>query len=143
MSPNARDLLGIPMMAPRALAAAGEFLERLPEIESAVGDAVSRAQDTLDQVLRSVLPIENDLKALLGAAAMLEKQLAATERQIAVTDAKVGELEGLVDQLMAVMIRIDGAAEHLLDRFPGMSAEKAQARAAEIAAEELGPDAPR
>jgi chromosome segregation ATPase len=131
--PNARELLGLPLLAPRALQAAGELLERLPEIETAVTGAVGRAQQTLDQLLESVRPIESDLDALREAAGTLEGQLAATERQIAVTDQKVAELEGLVSQLIDVAIRVEGAAEHFLDKVPGLSAERAEERAEEIA----------
>jgi chromosome segregation ATPase len=133
MSPSARDLLGLPLMAPRALQAAGDFLERLPEIEAAAVVAVGRAQSALDQLLESVLPIERELEALRRAATTLEGQLAATERQIATTDRKVAELEGLVTQLIEVVIRVEGAAEHFLDKVPGLSAQRAEERAEEIA----------
>ncbi len=57
-----------------------------------------------------------------------------TERQIATTDRKVAELEGLVAQLIEVAIRVEGAAEHFLDKVPGLSAERAEQRAEEIRA---------
>ncbi len=120
-------------MAPRALQAAADFLERLPEIETAVVGAVARAQGVLDQLLEKVTPIERELEALRQAAATLEGQLAATEGQIAVTDRKVAELEALLAQLIEVAIRVEGAAEHFLDKVPGLSAERAQERAEEIA----------
>ena len=75
------------------------------------------------------------------AAETLEGQLAATERQIATTDRKVAELEGLVAQLIEVAIRIDGAAEHVLDKVPGLSASRAEERA-EVVARETGADRP-
>ena len=103
MSPSPRDLLGLPLMAPRALQAAGDFLERLPDIEQAAVAAVERAQGALDQLLESVRPIETELEGG-EAAATLEGQLAATERQIATTDRKVAELEGLLAQLIEVAI---------------------------------------
>ncbi len=133
MSPRARDLVGLPLLAPRALRTAGDFLERLPEIEDAVTGAVSRAQVTLDQLLESVRPIEAEMKAMQEAAATLEGQLATTERQIAVTDRKVAELEELVSRLIEVAIRVEGAAEHFLDKVPGLSAERAEERAEDIA----------
>jgi chromosome segregation ATPase len=119
-------------MGTRALQAAGDFLERLPQIEAAAIGAVERAQGALDQLLESVRPIEAELEALQEAAATLEGQLAATERQIAVTDRKVGELEQLLAQLIEVAIRIEGAAEHFLDKVPGLSAERAEERAEEL-----------
>lgn len=130
--PSARDLLGLPLLAPRALQAAGDFLERLPEIESAVTDAVLRVQGTLDQLLDSVRPIETELEAMRKAATTLEGQLAATERQIAVTDRKVAELEELMAQLIEIAMRVEGAAEHFLDKVPGLSAERAEERVEEI-----------
>jgi septal ring factor EnvC (AmiA/AmiB activator) len=141
MSPSPRDLLGLPLLAPRALAAAGDFLERLPDIEAAAVAAVTRAQSTLDQLLENVRPIEAELQAVSKAAATLEEQLAETERQIAITDRKVAELEGLVSQLIEVAIRIDGAAEHFLDKVPGLSTSRAEERA-EVVARETGPDRP-
>lgn len=135
MSPNPRDLMGLPMMAPRALRAAGDYLERLPDIEAAVVGAVGRAQGTLDELLERVRPIETELQEVQQSAATLERQLAETERQIAVTDQKVAELEGLVAQLIEIAIRVEGAAEHFLDKVPGLSAERAEERAAEIAEE--------
>jgi cell pole-organizing protein PopZ len=135
MSPNPRDLMGLPMMAPRALRAAGDLLERLPDIEAAVVDAVGRAQGTLDELLERVRPIETELQEVQQSAATLERQLAETERQIAVTDQKVAELEGLVAQLIEIAIRVEGAAEHFLDKVPGLSTERAEERAAEIAEE--------
>lgn len=135
MSPNPRDLMGLPMMAPRALRAAGDFLERLPDIEAAVVDAVGRAQGTLDELLERVRPIEAELQALQEAGTTLERQLAETERQIAVTDTKVAELQALVAQLIELAIRAEGAAEHFLDKVPGLSTERAEERAAEIAEE--------
>jgi peptidoglycan hydrolase CwlO-like protein len=135
MSPSPRDLLGLPLMAPRALGAAGDLLERLPEIEVAVVGAVTRIQGTLDQLLDNVRPIETELQAMQEAARTLERQLAETERQIAVTDQKVAELEALVAQLIEIAIRVEGAAEHFLDKVPGLSAERAEERAAEIARE--------
>lgn len=142
MSPSPRDLLGLPLMAPRALRAATDLLERLPEIETAVIGAVDRAQGTLDELLDRVRPIETELQELQASARTLEGQLAETERQIAVTDRKVAELEGLVAQLIEVAIRIEGAAEHLLDKVPGLSAERAEERAEEIARETERPDPP-
>lgn len=143
MSPNPRDLMGLPMMAPRALRAAGDLLERLPDIEAAVVDAVGRAQGTLDELLERVRPIETELQEVQQSAATLERQLAETERQIAVTDQKVAELEGLVAQLIEIAIRVEGAAEHFLDKVPGLSAERAEERAEEIRAAGRDPSAPR
>jgi phage shock protein A len=142
VTPSPRDLLGLPLMGTRALQAAGDFLERLPEIEEAAVAAVSRAQGALDQLLESVRPIETELEALREAAATLEGQLAATERQIAVTDRKVAELEGLMAQLIEVAIRVEGAAEHFLDKVPGLSAERAGERAEEIRAAGAGSPPP-
>jgi chromosome segregation ATPase len=139
VSPGPRDLLALPLLAPRALAAAGDFLERLPDIEAAAITAVTRAQSTLDQLLENVRPIEGELQSVSRAAETLEGQLAATERQIATTDRKVAELEGLVAQLIEVAIRIDGAAEHVLDKVPGLSASRAEERA-EVVARETGSD---
>jgi phage shock protein A len=135
MRADPRELLGLPLVGTRALRAAGDFLERLPDVEESVVGAVARAQGTLDQLLASVRPIESDLKRLEEAAATLEGQLAATERQIAVTDQKVAELEALMAQLIALAIRVEGAAEHFLDKVPGLSAERAEERAEEIARE--------
>jgi chromosome segregation ATPase len=140
MRPDPRELLGLPLMAPRALKMAGDLLERLPEIEDAVVGAVGRVQDTLDQLLDNVRPIESNLEALRRAAETLEGQLAATERQISITDEKVAELEALMAQLIAVVIRVEGAAEHFLDKVPGLSAERAEERAEEIA--RAAPDPP-
>jgi chromosome segregation ATPase len=133
--PNPRDLMGLALLPPRSLRAAADLLDRLPDIERSITTAVSRAQWTLDQLLERVRPIEADLDALRDAAGTLEGQLAATERQIAATDAKVAELEDLIAQLIVVAIRVEGAAEHFLDKVPGLSAERAEARAAEIARE--------
>jgi chromosome segregation ATPase len=133
MTPSPRDLIGLPMVAPRALRAAGDLLERLPEIEAAVTDTVARAQGTLDELLDRVRPIESELQELQKSAATLEGQLAQTERQIAVTDRKVAELESLLAQLTEVAIRVEAAAEHFLDKVPGLSAERAEERAEEIA----------
>jgi chromosome segregation ATPase len=133
MSPSPRDLLGLPMMGTRALQAAGDFLERLPEIEKAAVGAVGRAQGALDQLLESIRPIERDLKGLRETAVTLEGHLAATERQIEITDRKVTELQELVAQLIEVSIRVEGAAAHFLDKVPGMSAQRAEERAEEIA----------
>jgi hypothetical protein len=58
-------------MAPRALQAAGDFLERLPDIEQAAVAAVKRAEGALDQLLESVRPIETELEALRRATATL------------------------------------------------------------------------
>jgi chromosome segregation ATPase len=133
--PGPRDLLALPAMAPKALRAAADFLERLPEIETGVVDAAARAQRTLDELLERVRPIEAELQELQSSAGTLQGQLAATERQIALTDRKVGELQELMAQLIELAIRVEGAAEHFLDKVPGLSAEKAEARAAEIARE--------
>jgi chromosome segregation ATPase len=135
LTPNPRDLMGLPMMAPRALRAAADFLERLPEIEESVVGAALRAQSTLDELLDRVRPIESELQELQKSAATLEGQLAATEGQIAVTDRKVAELEALMAQLIGLAIRVEGAAEHFLDKVPGLSAERAEERAEEIASE--------
>jgi chromosome segregation ATPase len=135
MSPSPRDLLGLPLLGGRALAAAGDFLERLPDIEAAVIDAVTRAQSTLDQVLDNVRPIEGELQSLSRAAATLERQLAETERQIAITDRKVAELQDLLARLTEIAIRVDGAAEHFLDKVPGLSADRAGERAEQVAHE--------
>jgi chromosome segregation ATPase len=135
MTPGPRDLLALPAMAPRAMRAAADFLERLPEIEKGVTDAAARAQSTLDELLDRVRPIEAELQELQKSATTLERQLAETETQIAVTDAKVAELQGLMAQLIELAIRIEGAAEHVLDKVPGLSAERAGERAEEIAQE--------
>jgi chromosome segregation ATPase len=135
MAPDPRDLFGLPLAAQRALKSGAELLERLPEIEAAVTTTVGRAQRTLDELLDRVRPIESELQELQRSAATLEGQLAATERQIAVTDAKVAELQELLARLTEVAIRVEGAAEHFLDRVPGLSAERAEERAEEIARE--------
>ena len=135
MSPNPRDLLGLPMLAPRALRAAADLLERLPEIEAAVIATVGRAQGTLDELLDRVRPIETELQELQVSARTLERQLGETEHQFAVTDRKIDELQGLVAQLIEVTIRVEGAAEHFLDKMPGLSAERAEERADEISRE--------
>ena len=132
MTPNPRDLVGLPLAASRALRPATDLLERAPQIESAITAAVSRAQDTLDQLLEGVRPIEAELQTLQESAATLERQLSATERQIAATDQKVGELEDLVAHLIELAIRFEGAAEHLLDRVPGLSPDRAEERAEKI-----------
>jgi chromosome segregation ATPase len=135
VSPGPRDLFGLPLMAPRALRAAGDLLERLPEIETAVIGAVDRAQSTLDELLDRVRPIETELQEVQVSARTLERQLAETEAQIAITDRKVAELQDLMAQLIELAIRVEGAAEHFLDKVPGLSAERAEERAAEIARE--------
>ncbi len=140
--PDPRDLLALPAMAPRAIRSAADFLERLPQIETAVTAAAARAQSTLDQLLERVRPIETELQALQGSATTLQGQLAATERQIALTDQKVAELEELMAQLIELAIRVEGAAEHLLDKVPGLSGERARERAEEIA-RETDPEGPR
>jgi chromosome segregation ATPase len=141
LTPNPRDLMSLPMMAPRAMRAAGDLLERLPEIETAVTGAVARAQSTLDELLERVRPIESELQDLQTSAKTLEGQLAATERQIAVTDTKVAELEDLMARLIDLATRVEDAAEHFLDKVPGLSAERAEERAEEIA-RETGTDPP-
>jgi septal ring factor EnvC (AmiA/AmiB activator) len=130
-----RDLIGLPLIAPRALHAAADFLERLPAIESSVIGAVARAQGTLDELLDRVRPIETELQEVQQSAATLERQLAETEGQIAITDRKVAELQELMARLIEVTVRIEGAAEHVLDKVPGLSAERAEERADEIARE--------
>jgi chromosome segregation ATPase len=143
VTPGPRDLLALPAIGSRALGAAADFLERLPEIESAVTAAATRAQDTLDELLDRVRPIESELQELQRSAATLEGQLAETEKQIAVTDAKVAELQALMAQLIELATRVEGAAEHLLDKVPGLSAEKAEERAEEITREtDPGPPLP-
>ena len=142
MSPSPRDLIGLPLMAPRALRAATDLLERLPEIEAAVIGAVDRAQGTLDELLDRVRPIQTELQEVQVSARTLERQLAETEQQFAVTDRKIDELQGLVAQLIEVAIRAEGAAEHFLDKVPGLSAERAEARADEIARETERPNRP-
>ena len=143
MTPGPRDLLALPAMAPRAMRAAADFLERLPQIESAVTEAATRAQSTLDELLDRVRPIQAELQELQKSAATLEGQLAETEKQIAVTDAKVAELQALMAQLIELAIRVEGAAEHVLDKVPGLSAERAEERADEIAREtDPGPPTP-
>jgi chromosome segregation ATPase len=133
--PGPRDLLALPAMAPKALRAAADFLERLPEIEAGVVDAAARAQRTLDELLERVRPIEAELRELQSSAGTLEGQLAETERQIALTDQKVAELQELMAQLIELAIRVEGAADHLLDKVPGLSSERAEDRAEEIARE--------
>jgi len=142
LSPNPRDLLGLPMLAPRALRAGADLLERLPEIEAAVIATVDRAQGTLDELLDRVRPIETELQELQVSARTLERQLGETEHQFAVTDRKIDELQGLVAQLIEVTIRVEGAAEHFLDKMPGLSAERAEERADEISRETGRPDPP-
>jgi chromosome segregation ATPase len=142
LSPNPRDLLGLPMVAPRALRAAADLLERLPEIEAAVVATVDRAQGTLDELLDRVRPIETELQEVQGSARTLERQLVETEQQFAVTDRKIDELKVLVAQLIEQVIRVEGAAEHFLDKVPGLSAERAQERAEEIARETERPERP-
>ncbi len=142
MSPNPRDLLGLPMVAPRALRAAADLLERLPEIEAAVIATVDRAQGTLDELLDRVRPIETELQEVQGSARTLERQLVETEQQFAVTDRKIDELKVLVAQLIEQVIRVEGAAEHFLDKVPGLSAERAQERAEEITRETERPERP-
>jgi chromosome segregation ATPase len=142
LTPNPRDLVGLPMMAPRALRAAADLLERLPEIETAVTDSVARAQGTLDELLDRVRPLESELQELQTSAKTPESQLAATERQLAITDTKVAELEDLMTRLIDLAIRVEGAAEHFLDKVPGLSVERAEERAEEIA-RESGTDPPR
>ena len=131
------------MMAPRALRAATDLLERLPEIEAAVIGAADRAQSTLDELLDRVRPIETELQEVQVSAKTLERQLAETERQIAVTDRKAGRSQDLVAQLIELVIRVEGAAEHFLDKVPGLSAERAEERADEIARETERPGLPR
>jgi septal ring factor EnvC (AmiA/AmiB activator) len=142
LSPNPRDLLGLPMVAPRALRAAADLLERLPEIEAAVIATVDRAQGTLDELLDRVRPIETELQEVQGSARTLERQLVETEQQFAVTDRKIDELKVLVAQLIEQVIRVEGAAEHFLDKVPGLSAERAQERAEEITRETERPERP-
>ena len=124
--------MALPLLAPRAFRAAADLLERAPEIEIAIVGAVARAQGTLDELLDRVRPIESELQEVQASAKTLEGQLAATERQIAVTDAKVAELEDLMTRLIDLAIRVEGAAEHFLDKVPGLSAERAVERVEEI-----------
>jgi septal ring factor EnvC (AmiA/AmiB activator) len=138
VSPGPRDLLGLPMMAPRALRAAGDLLERLPEIETAVIGAVDRAQTTLDELLDRVRPLETELQEVQASARTLERQLAETERQFAETDRRLAEIELLVARLIELIVRAEGAAEHFLDKVPGLSADRAEERAEEIARETGG-----
>jgi septal ring factor EnvC (AmiA/AmiB activator) len=149
VSPSPRDLLGLPMLAPRALRAVTDLLERLPEIEAAVVGAADRAQGTLDELLDRVRPIQTELQELQVSAKTLERQLAETERQfaeterqIAATDRRLAEVEALIAQLVELVIRAEGAAEHFLDKVPGLSAERAGERADEIARETERPDPP-
>ncbi len=135
MTPSPRDLIGLPGVGSRAVRAAADLLERLPEIETAVIGAVDRAQGTLDELLDRVRPIETELQEVQVSARTLERQLAETEAQIAVTDRKVAELQALMTQLIDLAIRVVGAAEHFLDKVPGLSAERAEERAEEIARE--------
>jgi uncharacterized coiled-coil protein SlyX len=128
------------MVAPRALRAAADLLERLPEIEAAVIATVDRAQGTLDELLDRVRPIETELQEVQGSARTLERQLVETEQQFAVTDRKIDELKVLVAQLIEQVIRVEGAAEHFLDKVPGLSAERAQERAEEITRETERPE---
>ena len=51
----------------------------------------------------------------------------------------MAELEDLVGRLIAVVIRVEGAAEHFLDKMPGLSAERAEERAEEIARDAESP----
>ena len=142
MSPNPRDLLGLPMLAPRALRAGADLLERLPQIEASVIAAVDRAQFTLDELLDRVRPLETELQEVQVSARTLERQLAETERQFAETDRRLAEIELLIAQLIELVIRAEGAAEHLLDKVPGLSTDRAEERADEIARETERPDRP-
>ncbi len=117
--------------APRALISTIELLARIPEIEEAVSQSAERIHDVLDEVLERVRPIENELSQLNESAADLERRLAKSN----------ADLEGLSDltsQLAAVAARLEGSAEHLLDRFPGLSSEKAIERADEVIAATSG-----
>jgi hypothetical protein len=89
-----------------------------------------------------VPPIETELQEVQVSARTLERQLAETEQQIAVTDRKVEELQLMVGQLIDLAIRVEGAAEHFLDKVPGLSAERAEERADEIAREAGRPGPP-
>jgi hypothetical protein len=46
MSPSPRDLLGLPLLAPRALAAAGDFLDKVPGLSN------SRPEERAEAVAR-------------------------------------------------------------------------------------------
>jgi chromosome segregation ATPase len=127
------DLIDMSLAGPRALRAAVDFLGRLDEVEESVAESSAGVQGTLDELLERVRPIEAELAELRNAAGTLERRLGETERRVGEIDATAGRLEVGMGQLIEVAARLEGALEHVLDRVPGLSAQKAVRRGRALA----------
>ena len=122
-----KDTIAIPSTAIAAVRGIGDLLGRLPEIETAVADASTHVQETLDEVLERVRPLQVELGRLREEATSLERELQATRTAIDQVDQRIEHLNGLV-------ARLEGGLEHVLERVPGLSAKGAQERGDEVAA---------
>jgi chromosome segregation ATPase len=122
-----RDAVSIPSTAIAAVRGLGELISRLPEIERAVVKASTHVQETLDEGLERVRPLQGDLRQLREDAASLERELESTRSAIEPLDARIETLTELIAQL-------EGALDHVLDRVPGLSAQSARERGDEVAA---------
>lgn len=127
------DLVELSLAGPRALRAAVDFLGRLEDIEATIAGAAGRVQETLDELLERVRPIEAELADLRLAAGVLERRLSETERRVEEIDRTAAALDRGVAQLVEVAARLEGALEHVLDRVPGLSAQKAVRRGKDLA----------
>lgn len=130
-----RQVFELPLAAQGALRAGLDLLNRVPEIERSITRAGQRAGDTFDEILERVRPIELNLEELKSEARDLRSELAAAREDLRGLDERI-------DYLAALASRIEGSAEHVLDKVPGLSADKANKRANEIASEERESDAP-
>jgi chromosome segregation ATPase len=134
------NLIDMSLVGPRALRAAADFLDRLPQVEEAVAGAARRAQETLDELLGRLRPIEAELEDLRESSQRLERQLVSTERQFNATERRIAQLDETAAELAAVAAKLEGSIEHLLDRVPGLSLPKAVKRGREVAASAAAED---
>jgi len=118
------SLTGLPATTLEILKGVSDLLARLPAIERSVSLASRHAQETLDEILVMLRPIEDELDDLRATADRLETQIGRF-------GAAVATLDGRADGLTERAARIEGALEHVLDRVPGLSAADASRRADE------------
>lgn len=121
--------LRAPVNVANAVGGALGVLGRLPDFERAAGDAVRRAQDTLEQILERVGPVEANLDELRESAGRLDSRIDRVEGHLVELERLIDPLEERFRELTEAANRLDGALVHVLDRVPGLSAEDARDRA--------------
>ncbi|UJA19444.1 hypothetical protein HJD18_03970 [Thermoleophilia bacterium SCSIO 60948] len=123
------DILGAARNTPRVVGRAVKDLA--PRDEPGGEDVPGPAEvgETLRSVDARLGPIHHEIRSLDESAGRLRAELETSREEI-------GALNETARALNESMGRLSGEIEHLLDRVPGLSPERARERAAEIASDE-------